>query len=95
MAVAIYLLPAVSLLVGLRAQAIGTWLRVIDHPDGYRKNHSAPIPMVGGIAISVPFLTYCVLQLWKSPDNAIYGALMIAVSGAFLLGYFDDRKPLS
>ena len=95
MTVAVFLLPVVSLLVGLRAQAIGTWLRVIDHPDGYRKTHSAPMPMVGGIAISAPFLAYCVLQLWNSPGNAIYGALIIAVSGAFLLGYFDDRKPLS
>ena len=56
MSMADILLPLVSLVVCLRARAIGTWLGVIDHPDGYRKTHSAATPLVGGLAVTAPFL---------------------------------------
>ncbi len=89
------LLPLVSLGVGFRAHAIGTWLRVVDHPDGTRKTHSAATPLVGGLAVTAPFLMACAYRLWESPDSAVAGALVIAVGGAFLLGFFDDRKPMA
>ena len=82
-------------MVGIQAQAIGTWLRVIDQPDGFRKTHKFPTPLVGGIAVTVPFLFACALQLWQSSHDTALAALMIATAGAFLLGFRDDRKRLS
>ena len=89
-----FLLPVFSLLVGFQAQEIGNRLRVIDQPDGFRKNHKFATPLVGGIAIVLPFLAACALQLWQNPDNEYLVALMIAAAGAFLLGFRDDRKRL-
>jgi UDP-GlcNAc:undecaprenyl-phosphate GlcNAc-1-phosphate transferase len=94
MSMADILLPLVSLGICLRAQAIGTWLGVVDHPDGTRKTHSAATPLVGGLAVTAPFLMACAYRLWESPDSAVAGALVIAVGGAFLLGFFDDRKSM-
>ena len=103
MSVAVFLLPLGTLLIGFRAGAIGTWLGVIDRPDDHRKTHGTPTPLVGGLAIMAPFLLVCAQRLWGSPDRAVEGAvggavegaLMIGVGGAFLLGFLDDRKPMS
>ena len=84
----------VCLAVCLHARTVGTWLKVIDHPDGTRKTHSAATPLVGGLALTAPFLAACAYGLWKSPDSAVFGVLMIAVGGAFLLGFFDDRASM-
>ena len=92
MSIAAFVLPLVSLLIGFRARAIGTWLGVMDQPDGIRKTHSAATPLVGGLAITAPFLMACARRLWQGPDSAIVVALMLAVGGAFLLGFLDDRK---
>ncbi len=94
MSMADILLPLVSLVVCLNARSIGTWLEVIDHPDGTRKTHSTATPLVGGLALTAPFLMACAQRLWEGPDSAVAVALMIAVGGAFLLGFFDDRKQL-
>jgi len=94
MSMAVILLPLVSLVICLRARAIGTWLGVVDHPDGTRKTHSAVTPLVGGLAVTAPFLVVCAQRYWEGPESAVAGALVIAVGGAFLLGFFDDRKQL-
>jgi UDP-GlcNAc:undecaprenyl-phosphate GlcNAc-1-phosphate transferase len=94
MSMAYIFLPLVSLVVGFRARAIGTWLGVVDHPDIDRKTHSSATPLVGGLAITAPFLMASAQQLWEGPDSSVSSALMIAVGGAFLLGFFDDREPL-
>ncbi len=92
MSVAYILLPLISLVICFRAQAVGRWLGVIDNPDGTRKTHSAATPLVGGLAVTAPFLMACAQLLWGNPDSAVALSLMIAVGGAFLLGFFDDRK---
>ncbi len=89
-----FFLPLVSLVICLNARAIGPWLRVVDYPDGDRKIHSAATPLVGGLAVTAPFLMACAQWWWGGPGNAVAGALVIAVGGAFLLGFFDDRKQL-
>ncbi len=83
----------ISLAICFHATTVGTWLKVIDHPDGTRKTHSAATPLVGGLALTAPFLMACAYRLWESPDRAVVGALMIAVGGAFLVGFLDDRSP--
>jgi UDP-GlcNAc:undecaprenyl-phosphate GlcNAc-1-phosphate transferase len=84
----------ISLLIGLRARAIGRWLKVIDYPGGHHKTHDSPVPLVGGIAVALPVLTYCFLSLWKYPDILINAVLLIALGGGFLMGFLDDRRPL-
>ncbi len=93
MSIAVTFLMLISLAICFHATTVGTWLKVIDHPDGIRKTHSTATPLVGGLALSVPFLMACAFLLWESPISAVAGALMIAVGGAFLLGFFDDRSP--
>ena len=93
MRIADIFLLLVSLAVCFHARTIGTWLKVIDHPDGTRKTHSAATPLVGGLALTAPFLMACAYRLWEGPDSAVAGALMIAVGGAFLVGFLDDRTP--
>ena len=38
----------------LGAARLGRWLGVMDLPDGVRKVHPGPVPMVGGFAVAVP-----------------------------------------
>lgn len=94
MSAAVYLLPLVSLLIGLRALAIGLRLGVIDHPGQLHKTHDKPTPLVGGFAIALPLLTFCAVYLWERPDSLVHAALMVTISGAFLMGFFDDRRSM-
>jgi UDP-GlcNAc:undecaprenyl-phosphate GlcNAc-1-phosphate transferase len=94
MTVAVYLLPLISLMVGFRALALGTRLKVIDYPGHMHKTHDRPTPLVGGFAVALPLLVFCGLTLWQTPGSALYAALTEAIGGAFLMGYFDDRRHL-
>ncbi len=94
MAVPEYILPAMSLIVGLNARAIGTSLGVIDHPLGAHKTHQEPTPLVGGIAVALPLLTYCMLSWWTQPESVGHAVFAFAIGGAFVLGFMDDQKHL-
>jgi UDP-GlcNAc:undecaprenyl-phosphate GlcNAc-1-phosphate transferase len=94
MPVAEFILPAIAIIVGLNARAIGARLGVIDHPLRGHKTHEEPTPLVGGIAVALPLLTYCVLFLWTHPESVGHAALAFAAGGAFLLGFIDDRISL-
>ena len=94
MPVAEYILPAISLSVGLNARAIGMRLGLIDYPLRGHKTHKEPTPLVGGIAVALPLLTYCTLFWWTHPESLGHAALALAIGGAFILGFIDDRKSL-
>ncbi len=94
MPVSEYFLPAISLIVGLNARAIGMRLGVIDYPFRGHKTHKEPTPLVGGIAVALPLLTYCALFWWRHPESSGHAVLGFAVGGSFLLGFFDDRISL-
>jgi UDP-GlcNAc:undecaprenyl-phosphate GlcNAc-1-phosphate transferase len=94
MPVAEYILPAISLIVGLNARAIGMRLGVIDYPLRGHKTHQEPTPLVGGIAVALPLLTYCTLFWWTHPESLGHAVLDFAIGGAFLLGFIDDRISL-
>jgi UDP-GlcNAc:undecaprenyl-phosphate GlcNAc-1-phosphate transferase len=94
MTVAVYLLPLISLVVGFWALSLGTRLKVIDHPGHLHKTHDRPTPLVGGFAIALPLLVYCGLTLLQNPESQLYAALTVAIGGAFLMGFFDDRRHL-
>jgi UDP-GlcNAc:undecaprenyl-phosphate GlcNAc-1-phosphate transferase len=70
----------------------------LDHPDGIRKKHLAPVPRVGGIAIAVSYvLTFAIaLVLPFSYGFVLHNAfpsilkLTLVASVVFLTGVLDD-----
>ena len=44
------------------AGPVGRMLGVIDYPDGGRKSHARPTPMVGGIALMLPLLLVAAVE---------------------------------
>jgi UDP-GlcNAc:undecaprenyl-phosphate GlcNAc-1-phosphate transferase len=77
-------------------------LGFLDHPDGVRKKHTAPIPRVGGIAIVISYAaTFAIaLRLPFSYTYVLHDAFpdiaRLSLVGAvvFLTGVVDDRGGL-
>ncbi len=102
-------MPATIFLLALVASAMLTpavrWFalrhKVVDAPDGSRKLHNRPVPLLGGIA---PYLAFT-LVVWVvalTTDQLFGGFLLpkhlvgITLAGFVLMvgGYLDDRKHL-
>ena len=66
----------------------------MDNPGQSHKTHDQPTPLVGGFSVALPLLVYCGLRIWDRPDDLVYAALLIAICGAFFMGFFDDRRHL-
>ena len=79
------------------ATPIGERLGLIDYPDGSRKRHHRPTPLVGGIALMLPLLPVtmgeAVLQPWWRAD--LFTALGLSGLGFLTLGLIDDRHHLA
>jgi UDP-GlcNAc:undecaprenyl-phosphate GlcNAc-1-phosphate transferase len=74
------------------AGPVGRLLGVIDYPDGGRKSHARPTPMVGGIALMVPLLLVALVEGPLQAGNAEIFQSLLLVGGVFLvLGWYDDR----
>jgi UDP-GlcNAc:undecaprenyl-phosphate GlcNAc-1-phosphate transferase len=74
------------------AGPVGRLLGVIDYPDGGRKSHARPTPMVGGIALMVPLLLVALAEArWHFPAAEIFPTLVLVGGGFLLLGWYDDR----
>jgi UDP-GlcNAc:undecaprenyl-phosphate GlcNAc-1-phosphate transferase len=74
------------------AKPVGRLLGVIDYPDGGRKSHARPTPMVGGIALMVPLLLVALAEAsWHFPAFGIFPTLLLVGGGFLLLGWYDDR----
>ncbi|OGS20765.1 MAG: hypothetical protein A3J83_01640 [Elusimicrobia bacterium RIFOXYA2_FULL_40_6] len=69
----------------------GYKFNLLDHPNE-RKVHKIPVPRIGGIAIYTAFMIAIIrnLQFSKKFTGLIIGATII-----FVLGLFDDIKPVS
>lgn len=77
------------------AESIGERLGVIDRPDGLRKRHRRPTPLVGGIALALPLVLLMLTGAIMSPTlSALFLALLLAAGGFWLLGFADDRYNL-
>lgn len=85
------LLGAVSLVICWRAVAIGRLLGVIDVPDGRRKAHPKPTPLVGGMAVVAPVFGLGATLAFATGNFELYGSLVIAIASFFTLGFADDR----
>jgi UDP-GlcNAc:undecaprenyl-phosphate GlcNAc-1-phosphate transferase len=75
------------------ADRLGQVLGVIDHPDGVRKHHARPTPLVGGIALMVPLLWVAVSEAFRMPGrDDLFLALGAGSLGFMILGLYDDRR---
>jgi UDP-GlcNAc:undecaprenyl-phosphate GlcNAc-1-phosphate transferase len=75
------------------AGPVGRLLGVIDYPDGGRKSHARPTPMVGGIALMVPLLLVALARTASGHAPVeVFSTLMIVGLGFLLLGWYDDRQ---
>src|SRR5260370_1518941 len=61
-------------------------------PPGPRKVHSAPIPRVGGLAMTIGLLVATLLTVQLTPAA---GGIVIGIVVLLLFGLWDDRKPLN
>lgn len=75
------------------ADRIGHLLGVMDRPDGGRKAHPRPTPLIGGIALMLP-LSWVTLTQWLYQPSAADMALVLIVAGMgfTVLGWLDDRR---
>ena len=86
---------AVSILCCEKAQLIGRLLGIMDRPDGNRKLHGRATPLVGGLALALPILILGVTWFsWYPNQERLFGALLTATGGFWLLGFIDDRRGL-
>ncbi len=90
-AIDVTFLCGVTLLICANAEAIASVLGIFDHPDGRRKRHPAPTPLVGGLAIVAPFVVLCVIQALDRGDTLLYPALAVTAAAYFALGLADDQ----
>ena len=83
---------ALALAVCLGAERLGRTLQVMDAPDGGRKRHDRPTPMVGGVALAMPLALVALVQSPTAAVAAVYLAVAAAVLGFFAIGFVDDRS---
>ncbi len=94
MQIVIALAGGVCLSICLLADWLGTRLGVLDWPDGVRKLHDRPTPLVGGIAVVVSFAGVDVWLAVTTGDALLFGVLAIAACAFLVIGFIDDRKHL-
>jgi len=95
MYLALILAILATLSICLFARPLAIKLKVMDFPDGGRKRHKTPTPLIGGLAITVPMFGVGIFISTDSSIAGIFIALAVAVAGAFLIGFADDRHDLS
>jgi len=87
-----------SMAICLFAMPIAQLLKVIDYPDSRRKMHPAPTPLVGGIAIMVPLVLWCVARIATvhaaSPDRLLV-AIALGGGAVAITGFIDDQRYVS
>jgi len=91
---------AIALVLTPVARAIALRAGVVDRPDKRLKRHRAPVPYLGGIAIFLACLIAVVgVKIWTGEGpwllrmRGIVG-IMAGAGLVFLLGLWDDLKPL-
>ena len=79
--------------IGLKAEAIGRKLGILDIPDGGRKDHEHVTPLAGGLCALIPVLLLLPAGAWLYPNHVfVYAVLGTGLAGFLLLGLFDDRR---
>ncbi|MFQ6019002.1 MAG: glycosyltransferase family 4 protein [Kiloniellaceae bacterium] len=83
---------ALTLLVCIFAERIGTLLGLVDEPDGRRKVHARGTPLVGGLAIIAPLALTAVVLAFDGGRWRLYGTLTLALVAYFFCGFADDYR---
>jgi len=89
---------ALSLAILVNAEPLGKLLGVIDYPDNRRKLHARATPLIGGIAMMVPLLVWSALgYFWPvfAEGGRVPLSVLLCGCAAALIGFFDDRSPIS
>jgi UDP-GlcNAc:undecaprenyl-phosphate GlcNAc-1-phosphate transferase len=92
-----FALGILTLVICLFGGPISVALGLVDPPDNDRKQHEAPTPMVGGIAVLAPVVLWCASLaafMLTSPDT-LPSAVAISAGGAGLVGLTDDQSNTS
>jgi len=76
------------LLVALRPLSVKYGL--VDSPDDLRKQHSGQVPLIGGICIYLGITATLLIPYVDNPEH-----FHIYISVLFVMGIWDDFKPLS
>lgn len=89
---------ASSCLLTSLARRVAPRLGFVDAPDGQRKLHQSPTPLLGGAAIYLSIIATFVVGLlldvpWLAEANHLTG-LIASCSLFFFLGLVDDQRPL-
>jgi UDP-GlcNAc:undecaprenyl-phosphate GlcNAc-1-phosphate transferase len=84
------LLGVLALGVCLWAAPLGRRLGVMDLPDGIRKVHAGPTPMVGGFAIAIPVVLMAAYQGATTAMAPFYATLALLTAVFLVLGLVDD-----
>ncbi len=87
-----------AVLTGL-ARVVARRIKLVDRPDGERKSHSRPVPLMGGVAVFLSFMTMLFLAKWidlpwlAGDDRLreIFPSLPISAALFCLLGLWDDK----
>lgn len=90
-----YLMVLGTVAICLFAGPISQWLGVVDMPDGDRKAHAEPTPMVGGIAILLPLCIWSIIQYLRGDANELYPTIAICGGGIAVIGFIDDQRTIS
>lgn len=90
----------VSLALTAFVRAVAGRLRIVDRPDGERKLHTKPVPLLGGVAIFVCFWGLVGYFLLFRPTTLGLNLLTNQLAASFvasfiilLVGIADDIKP--
>ena len=89
---------AATLVICVKAHALGVWLQVIAFPDGLRRRHAIATPQIGGVAILVAVTIWLVGVLLLGGGGAerpLLSALLFCGAGVGLVGFTDDQRHIS
>jgi len=78
-------------LICLNARTLSAYNGLIDRPDGMRKLHAIPTPLIGGLAIIVPATLLAVAYIACVQAQRTLGIAVGAMAATALLGVIDDR----
>jgi UDP-GlcNAc:undecaprenyl-phosphate GlcNAc-1-phosphate transferase len=89
-----YAALAAALVICVWADPAAKYLGVVDAPDGERKHHSHPTPLVGGIAIMLSLLLWGSSQLifGTATESPLLIAVLLCGLGIALVGFADDQS---
>jgi UDP-GlcNAc:undecaprenyl-phosphate GlcNAc-1-phosphate transferase len=82
-------------LVCLNADVIGVRFGLVDRPDGIRKLHEKPTPLVGGLAVMLPALIISLFFAGITRTHTYVDTAAVASIVILVLGLMDDRWGLT